>query len=938
MSTMVTSDHNFDQKKNFNNFKKSASSFYSINLNQNFKSSQITTVSSKSNSAVGRNISENLGNFSDRKTQAGYRKKELRDLKISETPLSLFETFIEDKEKVHNWSHRSSIAVSTLSLLIAGYEARDEPDYLYNYCHQKVKQEKVVEKWHGVKKFFKHFPFVKSLDPETVEYPRQQDSKLTVPEVMQFKASQQLLNPNNLNNSSKSIPLKKEAEIYIQRLLRDIHGVGRWQAITKQFQPGKWLGEDDVTNLIRLCHASLPNSNKFSWLPAEAAMIQCKSYDLQLNVENFNNATEYCLIPFCNGSHFTLYIYTVKDNILQYYDPQNNDPSEFYQKRVAEIVKTLFNPPILPNTNCLMLLPEAMKQKDGYSCAIICIDIVLQKMKNQPLFEDYYNPDSRRQIFFELLSKVFKYSIIQGSYLNEFSDIIEITSSSQQPDDKNRVENKENDELIAPPALATEKNNVFDNLNNPISEIATLKKNAKGRKNERYKKLSAAGNKAKRDIQGESTFVPSSPVDIIKITKQKESPDARSDKRDTTKARNSKLLKKNIKKERIAARMKYVRKLKTKQFKGAQIHKVFRNPVLQNTINPMEQLPDEVLIKYRLKCGKKTPNSLWKVKSRIEKQLEQIFPAFCYSTFQKSIDELMPKIPDVHSVNMEKRENLIWKDFYHSVVTVLNLRKDMPLKGPIRITIAGDKGYKFSFLTGDLKFLSDCIGCQGGNATRPCIFCKTTDVNCEGEIRTNDEIYEDFVKVQSDYAKSRKKSIARFRECMRQNNSVCGEPLIKSIPLSRVAPPALHINMAMVNKFKNYMNCAEFDDFVKDLDLEPVQGRNEYNGNSCRKILQKFRDKPDEYYGPHKDVFILMAKIQRMAVARTLILSEIRNLEIYVKELFEKFSNCPGFLIGNKLHLLNYHLLSFIWEHRSWGLFSEEGIEATHPVFNSAKK
>uniref|UniRef100_A0A914P6U2 Uncharacterized protein n=1 Tax=Panagrolaimus davidi TaxID=227884 RepID=A0A914P6U2_9BILA len=69
------------------------------------------------------------------------------------------------------------------------------------------------------------------------------------------------------STESNYVPLHTSAMNYMKKLISDIRGVGRWDAITFHFKDTEWLGEDDVTNLIRLAAACLPFPQKFAWLP-----------------------------------------------------------------------------------------------------------------------------------------------------------------------------------------------------------------------------------------------------------------------------------------------------------------------------------------------------------------------------------------------------------------------------------------------------------------------------------------------------------------------------------------------------------------------------------------------------------------------------------------------------------------------------------------------
>lgn len=122
------------------------------------------------------------------------------------------------------------------------------------------------------------------------------------------------------------------------------------------------------------------------------------------------------------------------------------------------------------------------------------------------------------------------------------------------------------------------------------------------------------------------------------------------------------------------------------------------------------------------------------------------------------------------------------------------------------------------------------------------------------------------------------------------------------------------------------------------MNIKPIQGRDEYNGNACRKILQKFRKTPDAYDGPNKSLFTTIADIECYAKAEMLKEAEIKLLENLIKELKHQLNDIPSFKIGNKIHAILFHLMPFVIREKSWGIFSEQGIEAIHAKFAEFEK
>uniref|UniRef100_A0AC34F869 Ubiquitin-like protease family profile domain-containing protein n=1 Tax=Panagrolaimus sp. ES5 TaxID=591445 RepID=A0AC34F869_9BILA len=162
----------------------SSDQFNNLNLNQNNKCLSVDTISSK-------NFSDNNDDTQARKKlslrENGYNKK----LPTEYLSISDF----GDKEV----SKHSNINNSTLSLHIAAYEnlieasnelSREEEGKGDDF---KVKESRLTKQWKNSKQIFTDSSIAFQ---NPFEFSRQQEDENMKPEVMQFKASQKLLNPN----------------------------------------------------------------------------------------------------------------------------------------------------------------------------------------------------------------------------------------------------------------------------------------------------------------------------------------------------------------------------------------------------------------------------------------------------------------------------------------------------------------------------------------------------------------------------------------------------------------------------------------------------------------------------------------------------------------------------------------------------------------------
>uniref|UniRef100_A0AC34FYC8 Uncharacterized protein n=1 Tax=Panagrolaimus sp. ES5 TaxID=591445 RepID=A0AC34FYC8_9BILA len=195
--------------------------------------------------------------------------------------------------------------------------------------------------------------------------------------------------------------------------------------------------------------------------------------------------------------------------------------------------------------------------------------------------------------------------------------------------------------------------------------------------------------------------------------------------------------------------------------------------------------------------------------------------------------------------------------------------------------------YDFEFfITGDCKSICAMIGVQGGSAMKFCQHCLTSDYCINGESRTMSGISSD----------------AR----------------------------------AIVHETAN----VQLQEIICGLKVEPIQGRAEYNGNGCRKIVKYFNDNAPQSESeiPMFHFFKAAAKIQSFSVAKNLTKSESDECADAINRLFDDLDGLRNFKYNNKLHILRFHVIPFIVIHGSWGLFSEQGIERLHCLVNEYRK
>jgi hypothetical protein len=83
----------------------------------------------------------------------------------------------------------------------------------------------------------------------------------------------------------------------------------------------------------------------------------------------------------------------------------------------------------------------------------------------------------------------------------------------------------------------------------------------------------------------------------------------------------------------------------------------------------------------------------------------------------------------------------------------------------------------------------------------------------------------------------------------------------------------------------------------------------------------------------------VLGKIQGMTIARFLTSNEIDLLDCLIGEFIRIYSSSyPEDNITPKMHWLSSHVMPFVRRHKTWGLISEQSIEAFHALFNKVER
>uniref|UniRef100_A0AC34F9L3 Serine/threonine-protein phosphatase n=1 Tax=Panagrolaimus sp. ES5 TaxID=591445 RepID=A0AC34F9L3_9BILA len=194
---METKAHFLVDKQNFGFFETSSDQYSNLNLNQNYQSLHPDNVQSKR--ALNKSEKYAVTKLSDLMVSVDLQaKKDSHSWNKSNKKLSpKFLNLNQKSEEEHEFAKESkNINKSTLSLHIATYEnsTEDTPDsdaFEKEGIKRKDASKDLLKKWDTGSSLVIENPF---------EFPRQQENQNKHPEVVQFKASQKLRNPNEVVN------------------------------------------------------------------------------------------------------------------------------------------------------------------------------------------------------------------------------------------------------------------------------------------------------------------------------------------------------------------------------------------------------------------------------------------------------------------------------------------------------------------------------------------------------------------------------------------------------------------------------------------------------------------------------------------------------------------------------------------------------------------
>uniref|UniRef100_A0AC34GVD1 Uncharacterized protein n=1 Tax=Panagrolaimus sp. ES5 TaxID=591445 RepID=A0AC34GVD1_9BILA len=179
-------DGNYQNNDNFQ--------YSNLNLNQIYKCSDVLSFDHSYNKSK-----------TDKKLESVYLKSRNQSTKndqYSKTLKSL--SFFDEVEKDVKKPGNNNLNNSTLSLHIVAYENSIEAsgDTVSVDKNEGLKKNtQLIEKWQNSERIF-----ADSIIQNPFEFPRQQkEGKNVDPEVMQFKASQKLLNPNKSTKSKRKV-------------------------------------------------------------------------------------------------------------------------------------------------------------------------------------------------------------------------------------------------------------------------------------------------------------------------------------------------------------------------------------------------------------------------------------------------------------------------------------------------------------------------------------------------------------------------------------------------------------------------------------------------------------------------------------------------------------------------------------------------------------
>uniref|UniRef100_A0A914YRV6 Uncharacterized protein n=1 Tax=Panagrolaimus superbus TaxID=310955 RepID=A0A914YRV6_9BILA len=248
-----------------------------------------------------------------------------------------------------------------------------------------------------------------------------------------------------------------------------------------------------------------------------------------------------------------------------------------------------------------------------------------------------------------------------------------------------------------------------------------------------------------------------------------------------------------------------------------------------------------------------------------------------------------------------------------------------------------------AILTGDLKFLNGYCGLQGCQATYFCPTClirknQLIERKRDAPLRTLAQLHEDYQHLQQllTTATSGRAIAAAHQQC----HSIKNEPMTNHFEISHICSGVCHTLAGAVNafcKWANKLNKEKIGKLYADAGVKLQGHTKQLTGNHGRIMLDKLSNGTIYYDGEGHTLLLLLADIQKYAVAEILSEEQIAELlhciEAFAYELSKREYDDIA-KSSQHIHMIIAHVGPFVIEHHSWGLFSDQPGEAVHKTQN----
>lgn len=214
------------------------------------------------------------------------------------------------------------------------------------------------------------------------------------------------------------------------------------------------------------------------------------------------------------------------------------------------------------------------------------------------------------------------------------------------------------------------------------------------------------------------------------------------------------------------------------------------------------------------------------------------------------------------------------------------------------------------------------LGLSAASSSNPCPYCEVeySRVNFQNPMQNGEDAITRSKQRLAEQLQNRQTKSAK--DCAH----VKAPPMHPAFdPISMFVPPPEHLISGVVNRIFKYAaekKTTELDDLAKLIQAYIQQPGKEFNGNHGRKIVNFALD--SGYSGFGADILKNIGRIEKYAVARTLSVQEMDDLDTEIIELFEHIRGLQDFKVTVKLHVLEKHVVNFVRSAGSWGNYSEQ--------------